>query len=133
MKKISILLLLALVCSCSKSDDSSSLSSVSINPPTWIQGVWTIEGSASEYGFIFTSNDFLIKSLTTISYKQLLETNSPGVNTNITEEITNTLYNISITSGASTSNYNFKKITPTKIEWVNDPMGDLVDTFCIKQ
>jgi hypothetical protein len=29
--------------------------------------------------------------------------------------------------------YNFRKINDTKIEWVNDPMGDLVETFYIKQ
>lgn len=123
MKKISILFLLALVCSCSNSDDSSNSSSASINPPAWIQGVWIQENSTLGNGYIFTSNDFLLKGITgnTSFSNGVAGTLSTGGNAGVQEVISNSIYNIDITILSQIYIYNFKKISETKIELVNGP------------
>lgn len=135
MKKCFLLIIVFITISCSNSSDSINTSVASINPPSWIQGTWEIEESGNGATFIFTNDDLLFKTNTTptISYKNLLQNGSTTGNTYTEEEITPTIYNLSMTTGAVTTVYNFRKITPTKIEYVNDPMGDLVDTYCIKQ
>ena len=46
MKKLLILSLTILLFSCGDSDSDSS-NNVSINPPSWIQGVWALESTLS--------------------------------------------------------------------------------------
>jgi hypothetical protein len=136
MKKCFFLFLVLTTISCSNSNDSTNSTTASINPPSWIQGTWDIEGSLVGAAFIFTNNDLSFKSNASnvISYKQLIQNSSTTGNTFTEEEITSTIYNISITiQGTTTTIYNFRKISPTKIEFVNDPLGDLVDTYCIKR
>lgn len=135
MKNYFLLILVFITISCSNSNDSNNSSVASINPPSWIHGTWNVEGSLNGAAFIFTNDDLLFKTNTTaiISYKQLIQNGSTTGNTYTEEEITPTIYNLSIITGAATTIYNFRKITPTKIEYVNDPMGDLVETYCIKQ
>ena len=134
MKKISILLLLALVYSCSNSNDSGNSSSTSINPPSWIQGTWIQVGGSG--GYKFTTNDLILigsgSSQTSFS-NAVNQTNASGGNATVHEIITSNSYNIDITIGIHTDSFYFNKITNTKIEWVNDPLGDLADFFYIKQ
>jgi hypothetical protein len=137
MRKLLLLFLAIVATSCSHSNDSvNNTNSSYINPPTWIQGTWIQEGSTVGNGYIFTTNDFLLKNQTAgnTSFKQSIETtNSTGGNASATEEITTTIYNISITIGAQTYVYNFQKVSATKIEWINDPLGSSVHTYYNKQ
>jgi hypothetical protein len=136
MKKTFLLFFSFAIMSCSDSDSSGSSSNSYINPPTWIKGTWVQEGSTLGNGYIFTSNDFLLKNTIggNTSFKQAIETTiSTGGNADATEEITSSIYNISITIGAQTYDYDFQKISDTKIEWMNDPIGDLGNTYYVKQ
>ena len=136
MKKTILLFFSFAIMSCSNSDSSGSSSNSYINPPTWIQGTWVQEGSTIGNGYIFTSNDFLLKNAIggNTSFKQAIETTiAAGGNADATEVITSSIYNLSITIAAQTYNYDFQKISATKIEWMNDPYGNSETVYFIKQ
>ena len=126
MRKTIFLFFSLIAVSCSNSSDSNSSNSSSINPPTWIRGVWIQEGSTLGNGYIFTSDDFLLKGLSgNTSFKQAIQsTIASGGNASATETISSEIYNISITIGAQTTDYNFQKVSATKIEWMNGPTSD---------
>lgn len=135
MRKYIFLLSAIIATSCSQSNDSgSSTISSYINPPTWIQGTWIQAGGSG--GYKFTTNDFILigsgSSQTSFS-NAVNQTNASGGNATVHEIITSNSYNIDITIGVHTDSYYFNKITNTKIEWVNDPLGSLADIFYIKQ
>ena len=52
-----------------------------------------------------------------------------NVITRIEEVKNDNEYKISITQDNTTLVYHFKKINSTKIEWINDPVGNLAETF----
>lgn len=143
MKNLIILLAIFSIYSCSSDSDNQSAdqnnnSNTSISPPEWIQGVWLLDngaGGVNNNGYIFTSDDFLLKNITSnYSFKNQIITNlSAGSNASVLQIKTNTEYNIDITLSTVTSTYQFVKINPTKIEWINDPLGNLVNTYYIKQ
>jgi hypothetical protein len=139
MKKIilTILTFTLVACSSDSSDSNNAPSNSSISPPTWIQGIWLQDngnGGVGNFGFQFTSDDFITKNLVDYSFKNQINTNlSAGVNSTVLETETDSNYNLSITASSTTINYNFVKISSTKIEWINDPLGDLVETYYIKQ
>ena len=139
MKKISIILLLVIASSCSNSSDSSSSNpsiNPSINPPAWIQGTWIQDGDGGTSGYKFTQNDFILigSGFSQTSFANAVtQTRASGGNATVHEIITSNSYNIDITIGIHTDSFYFNKITNTKIEWVNDPLGDLADFFYIKQ
>jgi hypothetical protein len=136
MKKIILTIFTLTLVACTSDSDNASSNSA-ITPPTWIQGVWLQDdgmGGVANNGYQFTSDDFILKGLVDYSFKNQINTNlSVGANSTVLETKTDSNYNISITLSTATSNYNFVKISSTKIEWVNDPMGDLVETYYIKQ
>ncbi|RTL13386.1 MAG: hypothetical protein EKK56_05540 [Flavobacteriaceae bacterium] len=136
MKKIILTLIAFTLMGCSSESDNVSSNSI-ISPPAWIQGVWLQDngnGGVANNGYQFTTDDFILKGLVDYSFKNQINTNlSVGANSTVVETKTDNIYNISITLSTATSNYNFVKISSTKIEWVNDPMGDLVETYYIKQ
>lgn len=136
MKKIILTLIAFTLMGCSSESDNVSSNSI-ISPPAWIQGVWLQDngnGAVANNGYQFTTDDFILKGLVDYSFKNQINTNlSVGANSTVVETKTDNIYNISITLSTATSNYNFVKISSTKIEWVNDPMGDLVETYYIKQ
>lgn len=136
MKKIILTLIAFTLMGCSSESDNVSSNSI-ISPPAWIQGVWLQDngnGGVANNGYQFTTDDFILKGLVDYSFKNQINTNlSVGANSTVVETKTDNTYNISITLSTATSNYNFVKISSTKIEWVNDPMGDLVETYYIKQ
>lgn len=136
MKKIILTLFAFTLVGCSSESDNVSSNSI-ISPPAWIQGVWLQDngnGGVANNGYQFTTDDFILKGLVDYSFKNQINTNlSVGANSTVLETKTDSNYNISITLSTATSNYNFVKISSTKIEWVNDPMGDLVETYYIKQ
>ena len=136
MKKIILTLIAFTLMGCSSESDNVSSNSI-ISPPAWIQGVWLQDngnGGVANNSYQFTTDDFILKGLVDYSFKNQINTNlSVGANSTVAETKTDNIYNISITLSTATSNYNFVKISSTKIEWVNDPMGDLVETYYIKQ
>lgn len=137
MKKNFLIIIFSIALfSCSNSDDDNNQTENYFNPPSWIIGTWIQEGSSLGNGYIFTTNDFLLKNQLggNTSFKEAIETTkSTGGNASATEVISSTIYNVSITIGAQTYIYNFQKVSDTKIEWINDPMGNLVDTYYNKQ
>lgn len=134
MKKILLLFTSFLVLSCSSNDDIAK--GLSINPPSWLQGTWFVEGGASETGFKFTSNDFclvVLSSQQTCFKEALKQTQTAGANASVIEEKNNDSYFIEITLASQVTTYEFHRISSTKIEWVNDPLGDLSQAIYIKQ
>lgn len=137
MKKNFLIIIFSIALfSCSNSDDDNNQTENYFNPPSWIIGTWIQEGSSLGNGYIFITNDFLLKNQLggNTSFKEAIETTkSTGGNASATEVISSTIYNVSIIIGAQTYIYNFQKVSDTKIEWINDPMGNLVDTYYNKQ
>ncbi|WP_291876612.1 hypothetical protein [Chryseobacterium sp.] len=125
MKKILFTLLIGMpFISCSSSDDDTNVQQNNpvttqyFHPVSWIQGTWRITGTKTSY-FKFTNDDFILVTPYT-SYKTVLEqTKSTGQTAKVDETITDTDYNFVITAGASSGSYKFRKISPTKIQWVN--------------
>lgn len=123
MKKTVLIILAILTFSCSSSDDSSSNSKSSLNPPSWIQGKWIgYSGSGSDQtstgvGFKFTSDDWctIAGSLSTC-WKYALDSSSGQATAE--EEISNTDYIVSIKVGNITNTYHFRKKSNTEIEVV---------------
>lgn len=120
-----ILPILAILCialsSCSSDDDSSSNSQIQINPPSWIQGTWLLEGSLiGDSGWRFTSNDFIIiQASNEISQREQLETFlESGQDVSANDESTETTYKITSNFPAGqTTIYSFTKISDTEISW----------------
>ena len=125
--------------SCSSNDDNSDTQNDSfINPPAWIQGTWLAETiSGSDLGFEFTTDDFcFINGTTTMCNKsQIDQYNSIGQNVVVNEIITDTEYTVEIdyNNQQGITTYQFEKISNTQIEWINDTLGDLVETVFTKQ
>jgi len=115
--KISTILFLYLLLSCSDSEDLTD-SNISINPPEWIQGTW-MSGS---FGFRFENDDFTtINSGTEISYKEQLEFYyGTGEKTSAEETETDETYRLKLTfpPGQSTI-YEYSKKSETVIVWEN--------------
>ncbi|MGJ8745798.1 hypothetical protein [Polaribacter sp.] len=135
MKKNILLFCFALLfLNCSSSDDNLRNSS-SINPPSWIQGTWLIEGVTTNSGFRFSNNDFCLVILTGQSCfkEQLNQLNNSGATTKVNEMTANNSYSIDITLSSQIVTYEFKQISATQIEWINDPLGDLAETIYKKQ
>ncbi|PJJ68145.1 hypothetical protein [Chryseobacterium geocarposphaerae] len=119
------------VVNCSNSDDISSTSQQNnpvttqyFHPPTWIQGSWKV-GNTSYYKF---TNDDFIYVMNGTSYKAILtQTASNGQTAKVDETITDTDYNFTITAGASSGTYKFKKISTSQIQWLNGVNNNILD------
>jgi hypothetical protein len=124
--------------SCSSDDNSNNSNSTSIKPPSWIQGPWYQDdgnGNADKIsGYNFKTNDFclIIFNTQTCFNESNNLIKSGGGFIKVEEVISDNEYKISITQVNSTILYHFKKISATKIEWINDPLGDLAGTYYIK-
>ena len=139
MKKNILFLLLALVCSCSNSDNSTGSSSTSINPPTWVQGYWlrevNVDGEVTDLqGLKATSNDFYFTQLGSGNSMKTLINNTllSGGSVVVDEMINTTEYKLNIKFNESPyPQYYFKKITSTRIQFF-DTAG-VGGAFFIKQ
>lgn len=128
MKKqllLSLLTLSLFTISCSGNDDDSTpqqdnpVTTQYFHPPVWIQGSWKISGSNSAY-FKFTSDDFILVNPYT-SWKSVLEqTASTGQLAKVNENISDLYYEFTIIAGNSGGMYKFKKISSTRIQWINN-------------
>ena len=115
MKKLIFLFTALLFISCSGDDDSSS-NDTSINPPSWIQGVWMREGLEG-LGYEFTKDDicsvlYNTKSCNKTQIDLFKDTNQA----NVYEEISDDRYYIEITYLTQTSQLEFIKISTTRIK-----------------
>ena len=117
MKKLLFLLSALLFISCSGDDDSSS-NDTSIDPPSWIQGVWMRE-DLEAFGYEFTKDDICSVSFNTKTCQKAsidMWINAPNVEVNVYEEISDDRYFIEITYFNYTSQLEFIKVSSTRIK-----------------
>ena len=115
MKKLLLLSLTILLFSCGDSDSNSS-NNVSINPPSWIQGVWVDEDNLSigqRIGYEFKVDDICEVFYNSANCnKEILAgfSNNEVLFVDVQEEISANRYAIDITIQSSTTSYIFEKI-----------------------
>ena len=115
MKKLLFLFSALVFISCSGDDDSSS-NDTSIDPPSWIQGVWMRE-DLEGLGYEFTKDDICSILYNTKScYKASIDLFKDTNQVNVYEEISDDRYLIEITSLNSTSQLEFIKVSSTRIK-----------------
>ncbi len=121
MKKLLLLSLTILLFSCEESNSNSS-NNVSINPPSWIQGVWVDEELLAiglRNGYEFKVDDLCqVMSNSAFCNKEILaiyEGNENGLFADVQEEISANRYAIDITIQSSTTSYIFEKIDNNNI------------------
>lgn len=125
MKKLLFVFTALLLFSCSSSsDDNNNSSNSDFHPPAWIQGTWKDDTS---FGYKFTSDNVcLLVSINQNCFKEMINNynasipNSSSVNESIKSD---TEYKFSYTVQGTTQYFHFKKITNTKIEFVNPTQG----------
>ena len=128
MKKLLYLFLAITIISCGGDDDSGNTnnnsSNLSINPPSWIQGVYLqelINGQTNINGYEFKSDDFcsVISNTSSCFQAQLdLYMDAPNFETNVYEEIDSNRYFIEITLGPQILNFEFEKVSSTRIRQI---------------
>lgn len=124
MKHLFLIALIAIsFVNCSGNDDDSTpqqnnpVTTQYFHPPAWIQGSWKISNTSTTY-FKFTNDDFILVSPYT-SYKAILQqTAATGQPAKVVEQTSDFYYEFTITAGASSGQYKFKKISDTRIQWV---------------
>lgn len=113
--------------SCSSSDDSSNNSS-KITPPAWIQGTWIsmeiYNDTGYKVGYKFTNDDLCTLNVSIENCWKKLVDDSNTINypypINVEQKISDVEYRCSITHASQTNHYQFKKISSTTIEILND-------------
>ena len=128
MKKLLYLLAAISIISCGGDDDSGNTnnnsSNLTINPPTWIQGVYLqlypITGDVLPVGYEFKSDDFCtVSNNSAICNKEQLELYASGtLFADVNEEIDNDRYFLEITLQNFTSTYEFLKLSSTSIKQI---------------
>jgi hypothetical protein len=124
MRKTILLFSALLVLSCSKSDDdnSSTEQNVQLHPPSWIHGTWllrNLDGSMSQSGFRFTSDDVCVMSFGMSACNKAQLEQFPD-NSEVKERITDDEYQVKITVGGNTTEYEFEAYQG-KIMLANNP------------
>lgn len=131
MKKILfIFIAIVLLQGCNRDNDDTKKIQF-FNPPTWIQGKWGADNTAL---FKFTNDDFYTVTLNIeTSYKSLLQSSANlGQMAKVDEVITDTDYKFIMYYGSQSTEYQFKKISSTKIEWVNSPYAGVFPYYLTK-
>tara|TARA_B100000795_G_C22623257_1_gene369704 strand:+ start:342 stop:725 length:384 start_codon:yes stop_codon:yes gene_type:complete len=117
MKKLLILSLTILLFSCGDSDSDSS-NNVSINPPSWIQGVWALESTLSlTVGRIivdFRTDDFC-QGQVGIGLTCWKEQGTYFDNFSVYEEVSNTRYFVIMSYGPGEQTFEFDKVSNTSM------------------
>ncbi|TVZ26801.1 hypothetical protein JM83_1791 [Gillisia sp. Hel_I_86] len=115
------LLLMFILTSCSSDNSVNNSSNFTINPPSWIQGTWILQGSTTgEHGFRFTSNDvILIQNSMETSQRELLQQSIDlGQEVSVTENKEDTYYSLHIDfQYGQTLKLDFRKLSSTEISW----------------
>lgn len=115
MKKLLLYIFISvLLLSCSSSDDSSNSDKNALNPPSWIQGKWTMGTGDAQSVYEFKSNDWCsYMSGVSSCWKSAIE--SSNGQTTVDETITDDSYITKLTVGGVTVTYTFIKMSATKI------------------
>jgi hypothetical protein len=113
--------------SCSKSNDEPN-SKIKISPPAWIQGEWILDGGNG--AFKFTVDDFCsgfsgAYSCNKESLNALIKAQAFA---EVKENVSDTDYSIEMTFSNQTVIYRFKKVSLTKIQWVNPSISNATYT-----
>lgn len=125
MKKILFTLFIGVsFIGCSNNDDDNTVqqtnpvSNSKFHCPAWIQGNWKLGNTVF---FKFKTDDFLSGPYNFTSYKEVLQqASNTGQAAKVDETISETDYNFVITAGSSSGEYRFRKISTTRIQWVNN-------------
>ena len=138
MKKLLCLILALSIISCSGDDDgntNNNSSNLTINPPSWIQGIYLQEGANGQIlpiGHEFKTDDFCsVNSNLASSYQAQLDlfANSPNFETDVYEEIDSNRYFLEITLGVTIYSFEFEQVSSTSIKQIL-PTGEL--TFVLQ-
>ncbi|NRT14699.1 hypothetical protein HNP99_001043 [Flavobacterium sp. 28A] len=133
MKKIlllSLTLAFSLI-SCSSPDSSDNNSTTSINPPSWMQGTWSIDYGYDDEPdltplFKFKNNDFCVLSGIEICYAEYLkQISKTGIKAEIEQSVTENEYKLSITTQSVKATYNFYRVSSNKIKYNNPDAGSV--------
>lgn len=121
---LKFLIIMIILNGCSSDDNNSNNSKIQINPPSWIQGKWLIEGVSNNAGWRFTLNDVIsIQNGIEISERGQLEmVLQSSQNVSTSEEISSNRYKlISNYPAGQTTIKTFTKISNTEISWDDTP------------
>lgn len=138
MKKLLCLILALSIISCGGDDDgntNNNSSNLTINPPSWIQGIYLQEGPNGQIlpnGYEFKTDDFcsVTSNLASCYQAQLdLFANSPNFETDVYEEIDSNRYFLEITIGVTIYSFEFEQVSSTSIKQIL-PTGEL--TFVLQ-
>lgn len=104
------------------------------HPPAWIKGTWA-STSSDPIKYKFTDNDFIsiLTNTETSNTAQLKQIVSMGGTASVEEIVNNNQYYFTMKMNNSNAKYEFKKITDTKLLWVNHPSGSIIDIYLYKQ
>lgn len=137
MKKILLIaIVLTSIISCSNSneeninnEENNNTKKYLLNPPTWIQGTWYMEGSNKNLGYLFKEHDICtITSVQTDCYGwDKLPENQKSII--VKEEADNNKYMTSFTVDDTTTTLYFRKVTSSKMEWINPANNSVVYTY----
>jgi len=138
MKKLLCLILALSIISCGGDDDgntNNNSSNLTINPPSWIQGIYLQEGANGQIlpiGHEFKTDDFCsVNSNLASCYQAQLDlfANSPNFETDVYEEIDSNRYFLEITLGVNILSFEFEQVSSTSIKQIL-PTGEL--TFVLQ-
>ena len=132
LKKLILLLFIPLVFTCSDDADSSNSNGNSINPPSWLQGLWVYEDGS--YGYEFRSDDFCtylpIGQVNYTCYKSQVELHS-ATNSSVIQSSTENSYELDIVLISYEYHYEFIKISENSIRCIGCLYDE--DQILIKQ
>ena len=132
MKKLLYLFLAITIISCGGDDDgntNNNSSNLTINPPSWIHGVYFQEGVNGQtipQGWEFKPDDLCYVISNTASCYQAqvdLYVNTPNLDADVYEESDSNRYFIELTLGATIYEYEFEKVSSTSIKQIS-PSGE---------
>ena len=115
MKKILIILFVSLIVSCGGNDDDTT--NKSINPPSWIQGIWALnffDGSAPNIYVEFRADDFC-QGQFGIGATCWKAQGTYFDNFSVYEEVSNIRYFVIMTYAAGEQTFEFDKVSDTSL------------------
>jgi hypothetical protein len=115
MKKILIILFVSLIVSCGGNDDDTT--NKSINPPSWIQGIWALnffDGSAPNIYVEFRADDFCQGQF--VIWATCWKAQGTYFdNFSVYEEVSNIRYFVIMTYAAGEQTFEFDKVSDTSL------------------
>jgi len=120
MKKLFLLAVLCGLLSCSDDDTNSTTTSKEFHPPAWTHGTWIYNAGGQEMGLKFSADNVCtVTNSTAICYKESLALyEGTQAQTSVTEDISETVYDVTINISGAINSYHIEKVSPTQINWV---------------